>query len=180
MKKIIAMLLVCVMLMGLLAGCGGSGTSVDPVGGLSEEQAAMLEEMGIPQEEFEQMSAEEQQAMLDELGILAEYQEQEQQAQETPKETTKKYTTSDISSGGKYKVRIGDGYLNNYWLYYEDGKLVKVECSFQKSSEEEAETYLFEGDNLSEFWYYDKSADELINYFDQNDYGYTHSVTPVE
>lgn len=179
MKKLLLLMLAAIMLMSILAGCGTWAADTDPVGRLSEEQMAVMEEMGIPMDEFNQMSAEEQQALLDELGIVADYMEQENQ-DDTPRPSSKKYTTADIAAGGKYKVRIGDGLWNNYWLYYEDGKLVKVEISFQKSSEEEPETYLFEGDTLSDFWYYDKSLDELIAYFDQQNYGYTHSITPID
>ena len=89
---------------------------------LAMEQAAMLEGFGISMEEFSSMSAEEQQAILDELGIVMEDQKQTESTSGSKKE----YTTADVAAGGKYKVRIGDGRLNNYWLYYENGKLVKI------------------------------------------------------
>ena len=175
MKKLLTLTVCAAMLLGLLAGCGASLT---PVAGLSEEQAALLEECGIPVEQFNLMSPEEQQAILHELGIVAGSQTQPQE--QIPQETRKKYTTSDVANGGKYRVRVGDELLNNYYLYYEDGKLVKVEISFQKSFDEEPDTYTFEGDTLEDFWYYGKSLDELIDHFDQLDYGYTHSVTPID
>ena len=176
MKKTLAILLVIIMLCAALAGCGGQDVNTDPVGGLSEEQAAMLEGFGISMEEFNSMSSEEQQAILDELGIVMEDQKQTESTSGSKKE----YTTADVAAGGKYKVRIGDGHLNNYWLYYENGQLVKVETSFRKSSEEEPEEDTFEGDTLKDFWYIDKSLDELIDFFDERDYGYTHTITPID
>ena len=126
MRKNLALSFVIIMLCAVLAACGEQDVNTDPVGGISEEQAAMLEGFGISMEEFSSMSAEEQQAILDELGIVMEDQKQTESTSGSKKE----YTTADVAAGGKYKVRIGDGRLNNYWLYYENGKLVKVETSF--------------------------------------------------
>ena len=143
---------------------------------LSEEQAAFLQECGISLEEFYAMPLEKQQMILLELGIVLGDQEKEDpDTQQKPQQ----YTTADVVSGGKYQVRIGDGWLNNYYLTYENGVLVKVEASFQKSSEEPPDEYLWEGENLAEFWYYGMTLDGIIDYFDQKDYGYTHSIEKI-
>ena len=53
-------------------------------------------------------------------------------------------------AGGSYKVVLGD-YMNSITLYYENGKLVKLEEAFQKNDEEAAEYATFEGDSLAEY-----------------------------
>lgn len=173
MKKVISILILAVMVAALAAGCG---PKTEPVSGISAEQQALLQEYGIPMDQFNQMSEEEQRAILDELGIVASDKEQENNQTQQPSKT---YTPEDVAAGGKYKVRIGDGRLNNYYLYYEDGKLVKVEISFQKNDDEEAETYLFEGDTLEDFWYYGKTLQELIDYFNDQGYGYETFISPM-
>lgn len=172
MRRWIALLLA----MALAAGFTGCGVNTSPVSGLSDEQAQLMEQMGISEEELAAMSDEQRQAVLDELGIVAEAQKQKEQQEKAP---SKSYTTADVAAGGSYIVTIGDGRLNNYYLYYEDGKLVKVEISFRKSDIEEEEYYLFEGDNLEEFWYYEKSLDELIRFFDDQQFGYITNITPT-
>ncbi len=173
MKKWIVLILVLTVL--VLAGCGTDGGKLDSVGGvnqdsveLTEEMEAMLQEMGISLEKFATYSPEQQQAILGELGIVAGDREEQ-----STRPTGEKYTTADVAAGGKYMVYIGDDLgWNSYRLYYEDGKLVKVETSFRKNSEEEPDETLYAGDTLKEFPYIDKSLDELIDYFDQNDYDY--------
>lgn len=178
----IRLMIVLLLVALLVGGCGKENTQLDNVGdvnqgtaGLTEEMAAMLEKMGISQEEFAAFSPEKQQAILDELGVVA-----GNQAQNT-KPSAKEYTTADVAAGGKYMVYIGDSmHWNGYTMYYEDGKLVKVAASFRKNSEEEPEEYLFEGDTLKDFWYIDKSLDELIRFFDEKDYGYTTKIEAMK
>ena len=198
MKRIIVFLLVTLTVLSMFVGCekdlekeelGGSNnniptTSAKPTDkkeeasgsvNLSEEQLAYLEECGISMESFYAMDPEQQRALLAELGIVA---GDKEEGEEKPQpEKPKEYTTADVAGKGKFVVRIGDGLWNNYYLYYEDGVLVKVEASFRKNDLEPEETYLLEGDTLSEFWYYDKTLDELIEYFQEQDYGYTTSIS---
>ena len=182
MKKVLLFVLLA-LAAALLVSCGTAGDPVSGIndnnggdvaeGGLSEEELALLEVAGISEEQFNQMSEEQRAALLYELGIVADAnKEKEEQASQA-----KKYTVDDVAGDGNYKVRIGDGRLNNYYLYYENGKLVKVECSFQKNDLEEPEEYSFEGDTLKDFWYIDKSLQGLIDYFDGQGYGYTHSIS---
>ncbi len=127
MKKWIVLILVLTVL--VLAGCGTDGGKLDSVGGvnqdsveLTEEMEAMLQEMGISLEKFATYSPEQQQAILGELGIVAGDREEQ-----STRPTGEKYTTADVAAGGKYMVYIGDDLgWNSYRLYYEDGKLVKL------------------------------------------------------
>ena len=121
------------------------------------------------------MSPENQQVRLDELRVIM---GQETTSAAVP--TQKVYTVENVAAGGMYMVRIGDGWLNNYYLYYEDGEPVKVEISFQNNYEEEAEKYTFEGDSLEDFWYYGKTLQELISYFADSGYGYETIIYPMD
>lgn len=200
MKRIVTLLLVTLTVLSMFVGCekdlkkeelGGNNdnkttTSTKPTEkkeedsdsvNLSEEQLAYLEECGISLEAFEAMDPEQQRALLKELGIVA---GDKEEGEEKPKpEKPKEYTTEDVAQGGRFVVRIGDGLWNNYYLYYEDGVLVKVTASFRKNDLEPEENYVWEGDTLSEFWYYDKTLDELIEYFKEQDYGYTTTITKL-
>ena len=148
MKKIIVLIMTAVMLFAF-AGCGAQPTVDENVGsaaGGSEVSEEILEALGMSEEEFAAMDPEQQQALLDEMGAVLEQQAQQQQQQET----AKTYTPDDVMAGGKYKVVLGD-YMNSITLYYENGKLVKLESSFQKSMDEETEVYVAEGDALKEY-----------------------------
>ena len=114
--------------------------------GTVEASAEVLEALGMSAEEFAAMDPEKQKAIMDEMGAVLENQQQQTQQQEQ----AKSYTPDDVMAGGRYKVVMGD-YMNSITLYYEDGKLVKLESSFQKSSEEEEEVYVAEGDALKEY-----------------------------
>ena len=207
MKKLVSMLLLAAMVMAFAAGCGSTNT--EPVGGMSaeqeellkeagileeeeseipevpeevnisEEQRVFLEEAGYSEEDIRAMSEEERQELMEALGIPQ--QEEARQATEAPKEAPKTYTTDDVAAGGNYRVYIGDSMgWNSYTLYYEDGKLVKAEISFMKNDMEPEENYLYEGDTIEEFWYYDMTLDELITYFDDNGYGYETRIYPMD
>ena len=76
--------------------------------------------------------------------------EQSQQTQQQPQTPAKGHTPDDVMAGGKYKVVMGD-YMNSITLYYEDGKLVRIEEEFQKNSQEEAESCTYEGDALADY-----------------------------
>lgn len=177
MKRMVFLLLVLCLL--LTAGCSGNVSGIGQNdSGYSEEQLAMLEEAGLSVEAFLSESEELQQAILMELGIAAEEQGKRNESTSSEK---KSYTTADVAAGGNYRVRIGDGLgWNSYILYYEDGKLVKVETSFRKNDEEEPEEECFEGDTLQDFQHIDKSLDEMIAFFDEKDYGYTTTVIPMD
>ena len=155
MKKII-LVLVSAMVFSLLAGCGqsapqgGSAPETGNVGAVentAEVSAEVLEMLGMSEEEFAAMDPEKQQAILDEMGAVMEEQSQQTQQPQTP---SKSHTPDDVMAGGSYKVVMGD-YMNSITLYYENGKLVKVVEEFQKNSEEEAESYTYEGDALAEY-----------------------------
>jgi hypothetical protein len=200
MKRVIAILLVMMSIMSVFVGCEkdleeenmgdgnkkpGTTTTAKPTEKeededapiqLTEEQAAYLEECGISLESFYAMDPEQQKMILTELGIVAGDKEDNDDNKDDP-QPPKEYTTDDVAGDGKFVVRIGDGLWNNYYLYYEDGVLVKVEASFRKNDLEPEETYLWEGDNLSEFWYYDMTLDELIEFFQEQNYGYTTKIT---
>ena len=162
MKKLIITLLIGL----LLVGCGSNVGSID---GLSESQMAMLQEMGISEEEFAAMSSDKQQALLDELGYV------DKQQQSNKQETSKKATLDDVKNGGNYVVTVGDSmYWNYVELHYQDGKLVKIYMSFRKNDEEPAEEYTFVGDDAINctFFNIDYSQDpqDVVN--DLMDYGY--------
>lgn len=155
MKKII-LVLVSAMVFSLLAGCGqsapqgGSAPETGNVGAVEnnvEASAEVLEMLGMSEEEFAAMDPEKQQAILDEMGAVMEEQSQQTQQPQTP---SKSHTPDDVMAGGSYKVVMGD-YMNSITLYYENGVLVKVVEEFQKNSEEEAESYTYEGDALAEY-----------------------------
>ena len=61
-----------------------------------------------------------------------------------------KYTPADVMAGGNYKVVLGD-YMNSITLYYENGKLVKLEEKFQKFEEEGTSVLVVEGEALAEY-----------------------------
>jgi len=169
MKKLIALLLTACMLMAFCA-CGN-------VSGISKEDAALLEEAGFSEEEIEAMSEEQRAALLSELGIVKDYEEQ--------KNPPKTYTADDVANGGKYKVVVADDAMqwNSFTLYYEDGKLVKIEIHFQKNDEEPAETEVIEGDAIADYSLFFIDYDgltpgELIDTL--NDKGYTYTrIEPV-
>lgn len=144
-----------------------------------EEFAAYLEEWGISCEDFLDLPQEEQYDILAQIGFGEEFGDSVKQTIKL-EPTHREYTTKDVMKGGSFLVRYGDGDLNNYWMYYEDGELVKVEASFRKSEEEEEEYYIWEGDNLSEFWYYDMTLDEMIQHFEDMEYSYTLTITKLE
>ena len=176
MKKLISILLAIALSLALLTACG---VDAKPVSGISDEVQAALEEMGIPMEEFEQMSEEQRAAILAELGFVYGTEEEENQKETEP--AKKKPTLSDVHGEGNYRVWIGDSmWWNYYYFYFEDGKLVKIECFFQKSDGEPVEEYVFEGDTLDDFWYIDMSIEELIQYFEDNGYGYDYSVSRTD
>lgn len=172
MKRITALVLCLVMVLSL-AACSGSTGSTGNVGGFgnvadgdqegkvnnnnnktdeeneggsAEVSAEVLEALGISAEEWAAMGAEKQAAILNELGILFEQQEKE----EKEKETAKHYTPDDVMNGGSYRVVMGD-YMNSITLYYENGKLVKIVEEFQKNSEELAEIYTYEGEDVAKY-----------------------------
>jgi major membrane immunogen (membrane-anchored lipoprotein) len=170
MKKLIALLLTICMLMALCA-CGN-------VSGISDDDMNILEEAGFSQEQIEAMSEEQRQALLDELGIVMDYEAQKKE--EEKKDPPKKYTADDVANGGKYKVTVADGGMmwNVFTLYYEDGKLVKIEVSFRKNDGEEPEEEVIEGDAIAEYSLFFIDYDgltpgELINTL--NDEGYTYT-----
>lgn len=149
MKKII-LVLVSAMVFAALAGCG-SAPETGNVGAVEnnvEVSAEVLEMLGMSEEEFAAMDPEKQQAILDEMGAVME--ETQQNEQQEPAKENKTYTPDDVMAGGSYKVVMGD-YMNSITLYYENGVLVKVVEEFQKNSEEEAESYTYEGDALAEY-----------------------------
>ena len=118
-------------------------------------------------------------AILAELGFVYGTEEEENQKETEP--AKKKPTLSDVHGEGNYRVWIGDSmWWNYYYFYFEDGKLVKIECFFQKSDGEPVEEYVFEGDTLDDFWYIDMSIEELIQYFEDNGYGYDYSVSRTD
>lgn len=167
MKKIITLLmLLCVS----MAGCSHK-TPTDTVGQIDEQTAALLTEMGISEEEFNSYDQQQQEAILNEMNIANAQKENQQQ-----ESTSSSLSVSDVESGGHYVVTVGDESMLNYFkLYYEDGKLVKMEISFQKSYDEEASVEIVEGDAIGEyslfFLDYDVEASQLIN--DLNQKGYT-------
>ena len=115
MKKGLALLLVVAAILGMIAGCG-SKASTDNVSGLSEEQTAMLEEMGIDPDEFAEYSEEKQEAILGELGAVAE--NEAQKAEEEEVKTSDRPKLEDIQNGGNYVVTVGDSMLWNYMEFY--------------------------------------------------------------
>ncbi len=155
MKKLILMIAVSALFV-TMAGCADTdvktetNAGTETVGGVEDTSAEapqeLLEMIGMSQEEFAAMDPEKQQALLDELGMVME----SQQKQEENKQEVKTYTPDDVMAGGSYKVVLGD-YMNSITLYYEDGVLVKLEESFQKSSEEDAESYTVEGAALADY-----------------------------
>lgn len=169
MKKMLAAM-VCAALMLSMAGCAGGSASTDPVGNVEttaatkatdnvapetgsstvEVSAEILEMLGMSAEEFAAMDAAKQQAILDEIGAALENQEKEEKTQAQTQSEAKGYTPDDVMAGGSYKVVLGD-YMNSITLYYEDGVLVKLVESFQKSDEEEVESAVYEGDSLAEY-----------------------------
>ena len=144
-----------------------------------EEFAARLEAWGIAFEDYLELPREEQYAILDQIGLGDEYGDSVKQTINLAP-THREYTTKDVMDGGNFLVRYGDGDMNNYWMYYEDGELVKVEASFRKAIEEPEEYYLWEGDNLSEFWYYDMTLDEMIQHFEDMEYSYSLTITKLD
>ena len=147
MKKLFSVIMVFVMV-AAMAGCGQSTAAADKnVGAVGEVSAEVLEMLGMSEEEFAAMDPEKQQAILEEMGAVTGEQSQQPQQPQAP---AKSHTPDDVMAGGKYKVVMGD-YMNSITLYYEDGKLVRIEEEFQKNSEEEAESYTYEGDALADY-----------------------------
>ncbi len=145
MKKIIAFLVVAAMFCTMTA-CAKQTAGTGNVDGV-EVSAEVLEALGMSEEEFAAMDPEKQAAIMAEMGVVA---EQQQQQQTESKPENKKATPDDVMAGGSYKVVMGD-YLNTITLYYENGKLVKIEEEFQKNDEEAAEYYTYEGDALADY-----------------------------
>ena len=143
----------------------------DTLSDFEEELRACLEDLGISEEEFADMTAEEQNELLAQMGLLGMQGGSQMESTEATKAA--RYTTADVMAGGSYLVQIGDLWYNNYYLYYVDAQLVKAEGSFRKNDEEPEEYYLWEGDTLTDFWYYDMTLDEMIAYFDEQNYGYS-------
>ena len=165
MKKIMAIVLSMIMLLTAVA-CGSATAGNDNVGGVdapgkenagAEDQGSnsvkvsseMLEALGISEEQWATMDPAKQEALMVEMGMVLEQSKKEEQKEET-KPASKKYTPDDVMAGGSYKVVLGD-YMNSITLYYENGKLVKLEEAFQKNDEEAAEYATFEGDSLAEY-----------------------------
>lgn len=126
--------------------------------------------MGISEEEFYSYDKEQQEAILNELNIVNTQKENQQQ-----ESTSSSLSISDIEAGGNYIVTVSDeSRLNYFTLYYEDGKLVKMVISFQKSYDEEAEVEIVEGDAIGEyslfFIDYDVEASQLIDALNQKGY----------
>lgn len=165
MKKIMAIVLSMILLLTAVA-CGGTTAGTNNVGGAdvpgkenagAEDQGSnsvkvsseMLEALGISEEQWATMDPAKQEALMVEMGMVLEQSKKEEQKEET-KPASKKYTPDDVMAGGSYKVVLGD-YMNSITLYYENGKLVKLEEAFQKNDEEAAEYATFEGDSLAEY-----------------------------
>ena len=147
MKKLFSVIMAFVMV-AAMAGCGQSTAAADKnVGAVGEVSAEVLEMLGMSEEEFAAMDPEKQQAILEEMGAVTGEQSQQPQQPQAP---AKSHTPDDVMAGGKYKVVMGD-YMNSITLYYEDGKLVRIEEEFQKNSDEEAESYTYEGDALADY-----------------------------
>ena len=150
MKKLFSVIMAFVMV-AAMAGCGQSTAAADKnVGAVGEVSAEVLEMLGMSEEEFAAMDPEKQQAILYEMGAVMGEQSQQSQQPQQPQTPAKSHTPDDVMAGGKYKVVMGD-YMNSITLYYEDGKLVRIEEEFQKNSEEEAESYTYEGDALADY-----------------------------
>ncbi len=167
MKKMMAMIL-CVILLMSVMGCGGTTAGTDnvgQVGGTSSQEIAgeethggssvevsaeILEALGMSQEQWVAMDPAQQEAMMAEMGMVLEQGKKEEQAAQQTQAEAKSYTPDDVMAGGSYKVVLGD-YMNSITLYYENGKLVKLVEEFQKSSEEEAYGGTYEGDSLAEY-----------------------------
>ena len=166
MKKIIAIVLSMIMLLTAVA-CGGTTAGNDSVGGVDapgKENAGaadqggssvkvsgeMLEALGISEEQWAAMDPAQQEALMTEMGMVLEQNKKDEQTQAQTQAANKKYTPSDVMAGGSYKVVLGD-YMNSITLYYENGKLVKLEEAFQKNDEEAAEYATYEGDSLAEY-----------------------------
>ena len=158
MKKLLAFIIMAAMLLAM-AGCGSQPAVDENVGGVNDTQTeeqglsdeefhTILDALGMSEEEFLAMESEQQQALLNEMGAVLEQQQQQQEQQQ--QEAAKEYTPEDVMAGGSYKVVLGD-YMNSITLYYENGKLVKLVESFQKSFDEEVEDYVAEGDALAEY-----------------------------
>lgn len=188
MTKFITLFLSLTILFSLLTGCGSTGrdtnnsvgnitdatentesisdsntnsdTNTEPPELTESMMVALTEILGISYEEFRSYDIEKQYALLHELGlVLEDTSEKESEKNERPV-----YTTDDVNKGGKYIVTIQDSMgWNSYTFYYEDGRLIKVETSFQKNDEEEPWTETYEGDSLSEYKYSNMTLDEIIN-----------------
>ena len=166
MKRMIAIVLSVIMLL-TAAACGSSNVDTGNVGGVDasakengdaadqggssvEVSGEMLEAMGLSEEQWAAMDPAKQEMILAEMSAVLENNKKEEQTQAQTQAAKKKYTTDDVMSGGKYKVVLGD-YMNSITLYYENGKLVKIEEEFQKNDEEAAEYATYEGDDLAEY-----------------------------
>ena len=198
MKRMVAIILSLALLLTAMA-CGGSNAGADNVGGVDvpgketageadqggssvEVSGEILEALGMSAEEWAAMDPAKQEALMAEMGMVLEQNKKEEEQQTKPASQT--YTPDDVMAGGSYKVVLGD-YMNSITLYYENGKLVRLEESFQKSSEEETESYVVEGDAIAEysFNFIDWANAPLQDILDgMKDYGgfWQYSITAVE
>lgn len=158
MKKIMAMVMSIIMLLGVM-GCGGTTAGTDNVGQVDnanqggnsvEVSAEILEALGMSAEQWAAMDPAQQEGILAEMGVVMEQGKSEEQKEEQTKPASKTYTPDDVMAGGSYKVVLGD-YMNSITLYYENGKLVKIVEEFQKNDEEAAESATYEGDSLADY-----------------------------
>ena len=166
MKRMVAIILSLVLLLTAMA-CGGSNAGADNVGGVDapgketagdadqggsavEVSEEILEALGMSAEEWAAMDPAKQEALMAEMGLVLEQDKKEEQEEEQTKPASQKYTPDDVMAGGSYRVVMGD-YLNSITLYYENGKLVKIVEEFQKNSEELAEIYTYEGEDVAKY-----------------------------
>ena len=143
MKKWIAAVLALVILL-CLVGCSKSEEAPEAVGEIGANQNTIDEGT----DEAAALSEEEAAALGLEQGLLDEPENTAQE--EGGSQKTEPITPDQVAKGGNYKVVLGD-YMNSITLYYENGKLVKIVEEFQKNSDEEAETAVYEGDALADY-----------------------------
>ena len=147
MKKLVTLILVFLFVCAM-AACAADAPALDNVAGVDAAVADdVLEELGMSAEELAAIDPELQQAIQDELAAVAAHQAS---AETQAPQKQAAYTPDDVMSGGNYVVVLGD-YMNSITLYYENGVLVKVVEEFQKNSEEEAECYIYEGEDLANY-----------------------------
>ncbi len=175
MKKLITILL-CAVLVLSAVGCAEQAAGTGEVGAANggvQVSDEVLEAYGVSPEDFAALSQEEQQALLDEIGADFDMPQQEAPRTTEAQKSEAAPTPEDVMAGGSYMVVLGD-YMNSITLYYENGVLVKLVESFQKNSEEEEETVVYEGDDLEaySFNFIDWSGAPLQDILDgMRDYG---------